>query len=179
MNRNIPMINTARMTLSGMRPEDFERFVEIWTDPDVVRFIGGEAKTRGEAWDAFLRNAGHWQMTGFGQWAVVLQSTRQMVGQAGFFFKDRALGEDFDVYPEAGWVLLPEAQGQGLGYEAVQAAHDWFDRVIPGVLVAVVDTRNQPSVKLARKLGYSSLRTTEYLGSEVELFRRNGPPARS
>lgn len=177
MIRSIPILNTSRLTLSGMRPEDFERFVEIWADPEVVRHIGGEPRSRGEAWTAFLRNAGHWQMTGFGQWAILLQSDRRMIGQAGFFYKDRALGEDFDPYPEAGWVLSPEMQGQGLGLEAAQAAHDWFDRVIPGPLVALVDARNDASVKLARQLGYRILRDAEFAGTPVCLFRRDGPPA--
>ena len=80
MIRSTPMINTARLTLCAMRPEDFDRFAEIWRDPEVVRHVGGTPRTRGEAWDSFLRNAGHWQMTGFGQWAVVLQSNRKCDG---------------------------------------------------------------------------------------------------
>ncbi len=177
MIRSIPTINTARLTLCAMRPEDFNRFAEIWADPQVVRHIGGTPRSRGEAWEAFLRNAGHWQMTGFGQWAIVLQRTRCMVGQAGFFFRDRALGEDFDPYPEAGWVLAPEAQGQGLGFEAAQAAHDWFDRIVTGPLVALVDAANASSIGLAERLGYAPLRRAEYGGTPVILYFRKGPPA--
>ncbi|TMV06404.1 GNAT family N-acetyltransferase [Ruegeria sediminis] len=178
MIRSTPMINTARLTLCAMRPEDFKRYAEIWSDPQVVRHVGGKPRSRGESWNAFLRNAGHWHMTGFGQWGVVLQSTRRMVGQAGFFYGNRCLGEDFDTFPEAGWVLAPEAQGQGLGFEAAQAAHDWFDRVIPGPLVAMIETANAASIKLAERLGYKVMRETECDGASVHLLRRNGPPAR-
>ncbi len=179
MIRTTPMINTARLTLCAMRPEDFDRFAEIWRDPCVVRHIGGAPRSRGEAWDSFLRNAGHWQMAGFGQWGVLQQSNRKLIGQAGFFYGNRNMGEDFDRFPEAGWVLAPEAQGQGLGYEAAQAAHDWFDRIMPGPLVAMVDATNDASQKLAKKLGYVVLRESEYKGSAVHLLRRNGPPARA
>ncbi|WP_209016418.1 GNAT family N-acetyltransferase [Roseibium sp. RKSG952] len=172
------MINTARLTLCAMRPEDFNRFAEIWRNPCVVRHIGGKPRSRGEAWDSFLRNAGHWQMAGFGQWGVVMQSNRVLIGQAGFFYGNRCLGEDFDTFPEAGWVLAPEAQGQGFGYEAAQAAHDWFDRVIPGPLVALVDATNTASQNLAGKLGYVKLRESVYNDTPVHLFRRDGPPAR-
>lgn len=175
MIRSIPILNTSRLTLCGMRPEDFDRFAQIWADPEVVRHIG-DPRTRGEAWDAFLRNAGHWQMTGFGQWAIVSQKDRRMIGQTGFFFKDRSLGEDFDPYPEAGWVLTPEVQGQGFGREAAQAAHDWFDRVIPGTLVAIVDVENAASCHLAGVLGYRCMRQAEFAGTAVNLFRRDGPP---
>ncbi|GAA6192279.1 GNAT family N-acetyltransferase [Phaeobacter sp. NW0010-22] len=176
MIRSIPMINTARLTLCAMRPEDFDRFSEIWASPDVVRHIGGQPRTRGESWDAFLRNAGHWQMTGFGQWAIVQQSTRQMIGQAGFFFTNRELGEDFDSFPEAGWIVSAMAQGQGLGYEAARAAHDWFDRIMPGPLVAIIDEDNVSSFRVAEKLGYDVLRQAEFKGTPVQLMRRNGPP---
>ncbi|MGI9370286.1 MAG: GNAT family N-acetyltransferase [Ruegeria sp.] len=178
MIRSTPMINTAHLTLCAMRPEDFSRYVEIWRDPEVVRYISGKPRSRGESWDAFLRNAGHWHMAGFGQWAIQLQSSRQMIGQAGFFFSDRCLGEDFDSFPEAGWVLAPEVQGRGLGFEASKAAHDWFDRIMPGPLVALVDSANTASHSLAEKLGYKVLRETEYLETKVHLFRRDGPPAR-
>ncbi|EEX10430.1 acetyltransferase, gnat family [Ruegeria lacuscaerulensis ITI-1157] len=178
MKRSAPMINTARLMMCAMRPEDFERFAEIWRDPCVVRHIGGKPRTRGEAWDAFLRNAGHWQMAGFGQWAVFLQANRKLIGQAGFFYGNRCLGEDFDTFPEAGWVLAPEAHGMGYGFEAVQAAHDWFDRIMPGPLVSMIDADHEASQRLAAKQGYRLLRETEYRGSAVKLFRRDGPPAR-
>lgn len=178
MIRSIPILNTGRLRLAGMRYEDFDRYAEIWADPQVVRHIGGQPRSRGDCWDAFLRNEGHWHMTGFGQWGVVMQKTRRLVGQAGFFYKSRDMGPDFDAYPEAGWVLAPEAQGQGLGREAVTAAHDWFDRVIPGRLVAMIAPDNAPSLKLAQSLGYRPLREAECDGHPVTLLRRDGPPAR-
>ena len=162
-----------------MRPEDFNRFAEIWRNPCIVRHVGGKPRSRGEAWDSFLRNAGHWQMAGFGQWAVIQQSNRQMIGQSGFFYANREMGEDFDNFPEAGWILVPEAQGQGLGLEAAQAAHEWFDRIMPGPLVAMIDATNVTSQKLAEKLGYVLMRESNYNDTPVHLFKRKGPPARN
>ena len=101
MIRSTPMINTARLTLCAMRPEDFDRFAEIWRDPCVVQHVGGSPRSRGEAWDSFLRNAGHWHMAGFGQWGVLQQSNRKLIGQAGFFYGNRQMGDDFDGFPEA------------------------------------------------------------------------------
>ena len=85
MIRAIPNINTARLSLRAMRSEDFDRYAEIWAMRDVVYHILPEPRDRRAAWESFLCNAGHWQMAGFGQWAVIEQKTRQMVGQAGFF----------------------------------------------------------------------------------------------
>ena len=175
MSRTIPIINTSHVSLRPMRPEDFDRFAQIWSDPEVTAEITGP-RSRAESWDAFLRNAGHWQMTGFGQWAIWEARSRHMVGQTGFFFSNRNLGDDFDAFPEAGWVLAREAQGQGLARDATQAAHDWFDRVVHGPLVAVITETHERSLSLAETLGYRALRSAEMNGVPVVLLKRVGPP---
>ncbi|XDA96568.1 GNAT family N-acetyltransferase [Sulfitobacter sp. LCG007] len=176
MSRLIPTINTARLTLRGMRPEDFGRFAEIWSMPEVVHHIDEAPWPRSKAWASFLRNAGHWQITGFGQWAIQRHRTTEMSGQVGFFYGKRDLGPDFDDFPEAGWVLEPSAQGLGLGLEAAKAAHEWFDRVITGRLVCMVAPEHRSSVRLAQKLGYVAMRDAEYAGSAVTLMERRAPP---
>ncbi|MFK7881086.1 GNAT family N-acetyltransferase; N-acetyltransferase [Roseobacter sp.] len=176
MSRSIPTINTSRLTLRGMRPEDFSRFAEIWAMPEVVQYINGDPWPRSKAWAAFLRHAGHWQITGFGQWAIHRHRETDMSGQVGFFYAKRDLGEDFDLFPEAGWVLAPEAHGQGFGIEAVRASHDWFDRVVTGQLVCMIAPEHSASVKIAEAVGYTVLRDTEYEGSPVRLMVRKGPP---
>ncbi|MEP5730958.1 MAG: GNAT family N-acetyltransferase [Sulfitobacter sp.] len=176
MSRTIPTINTSRLTLRAMRSEDFQRFADIWATPAVVKFISGEPRTKAHSWDVFLRNAGHWQISGFGQWAIQPHGQQEMAGQAGFFFGSRGLGEDFDPFPEAGWVLAPEAQGKGLGKDAVLAAHDWFDRVIAGKTVCIITPENAASLRIAESLGYRVLREAELGGDTVVLMIRNGPP---
>ncbi len=175
MSRTIPTINTARLTLRAMRSEDFPRFAEIWAKPAVVEHITGKPRSKAQSWDAFLRNAGHWQITGFGQWAIQPHGQTEMAGQVGFFFGSRAQGEDFDPYPEAGWILAPDVQGQGLGVDAVQAAHEWFDRVIAGPTVCMITPENRNSLKLADRMGYRSLRDTKIEDDTVRLLIRKGP----
>jgi len=177
MSRTVPTINTSRLTLRSMRTEDFARFAEIWATPEVVTHISGKPWPKARSWDAFLRNAGHWQIVGFGQWAVQVHGARDMAGQAGFFFGSRGLGEDFDPFPEAGWVLAPEVHGQGLGMEAARAAHDWFDRIVAGRTVCMITSNNERSLSIAEALGYVPLREAEVEGGHVQLLTRKGPPA--
>ncbi|WP_420013866.1 GNAT family N-acetyltransferase [Tateyamaria sp.] len=176
MSRHVPTINTARTTLRAMRHSDFDRYVEIWSMPEVVRFTGGAPRSRDLCWQKFLSNAGHWQMTGFGQWAVEDHDGKRMIGQTGFFYGARGVGEDFDAVPEAGWVLSPEVHGKGLGREATRAAHDWFDRVITGPLVCMIEPAHAVSLHLAEALGYVPMRDTVYEGAEVRLLLRKSPP---
>jgi len=174
--RAIPTINTARLTLRAMRSEDFDRYAQIWADPDVTHFVGGKPKSRSEAWSSFLTNAGHWHMTGVGQWCIEEHGSKRMVGQVGFFNAARGLGDDFDLHPEAGWVLAREAQGRGLGAEAAVAAHDWFDRVVTGPIVCMIDPVHRKSLRLAQNLGYKVLRAERDTLGAVTLLIRKSPP---
>ena len=174
--RTIPTIRTARLTLRSMRPEDFRRFAAIWAECDSRHHVCGRPLDESRAWGAFLRNAGHWQKTGFGLWAGEPHGVRQMMGQAGFGLGRAGLGDDFDAYPEAAWVLHPEVQGQGLAADAAQAAHDWFDRVVTGPLVCKIAPEDAHSLSIARKLGYSALRTVTLHQECVQLMFRKTPP---
>lgn len=174
--RAIPTIRTARLTLRAMRPEDFGRFADIWSQCDVRHHVCGRPLDESRAWGAFLRNAGHWQITGFGQWAVEPHGMRQMMGQAGFGLGRAGLGDDFDAYPEAAWVLHPDVQGQGLAVDAAQAAHDWFDRVVTGPLVCKIAPEDEHSLEIAEKLGYVPLRNVALREATVQLLFRKTPP---
>lgn len=176
MGRHVPTINTVRATLRAMRSSDFDRFAEIWAMPGVVRYIGSDPRSRDASWNAFLRNAGHWQVTGFGQWAIEDHGSKAMVGQVGFFYGTRGFGEDFNAVPEAGWVLAPESQGKGMGREVVCAAHDWFDRVITGPLGCVIHSEDAVSLHLATRLGYKPLRDIDDACGRIHLLLRKSPP---
>lgn len=176
ISRAIPTINTSRLTLRALGPQDFARFAEIWTMQDVVRYIGGASRSKAASWGAFLRNAGQWQITGFGQWGIEERGTKRLIGQVGFFHGCRELGDDFDVGPEAGWILTPDVHGQGYGMEATSAAHEWFDRVITGPLVCQLAPENQASAQLSAHLGYVPLRLTTFEGHPSQLMIRQKPP---
>ncbi|MEX0370188.1 MAG: GNAT family N-acetyltransferase [Tateyamaria sp.] len=176
MGRHVPTINTARVTLRALRPGEFDRFADIWAMPEVTKYVGGVPRSRDAAWNSFLNIAGHWQVTGFGQWGIEEHATKRLVGQTGFFYGARGMGEDFDSVPEAGWVLAPEAQGRGLGIEAVQAAHEWFDRVVTGPLVCMVDPDHDASARIADQLGYVDMREAVDEVGPIQLKLRKSPP---
>ena len=166
-----PEIITERLILRAMRLEDFDAFAAIWADEDVARQVGVPVRPRGQSWGAFLTNVGHWRLLGYGQWAVTERATGAYLGQTGMFRAHRGFGAAFDDWPEAGWVLGRAAQGRGIGTEAVRAAHDWFDGVIGGVTVAMIDRGNAASLRLAAGMGYVETGTAEAV-PEVVLLRR-------
>lgn len=181
MMPDIPTIETARLVLRGHRDADFDAHCAFWADPDVVRFIGGRTFSREESWVRFLRHAGMWARMGFGFWAVTDRASGRFLGEAGFHDLKRAVSPSLEGTMEAGWAILPDVHGRGLGSEVVAAIVGWAAANHAGRrLTCLIDPGNLPSIRLARKHGFRTFAETTYHGAPTVLFERwagEGPPA--
>ena len=66
---------------------------------------------------------------------------------------------------EIGYMFLPDAWGHGYAAEACAAALAWFDAALPGEpVVLCTHSANEPSMRLAARLGFT----------EVERFEEHG-----
>ena len=170
---DVPVIETERLILRGHRLDDFEALAAMWGDAAVARFIGGKPSTREESWARLLRYAGHWQLLGFGYWAVDLKHGASFVGDIGFANWQRDITPSLDGMPEGGWVFSPGAHGRGVASEAVQAAVGWIDKHFGGQLTTcIVSVENIASIRVAEKNGYREFARAEFKGSQVIQFRR-------
>lgn len=96
---------------------DFEDSLSLWSNSEVVRFIGGTVSSEADVWSRLLRYGGLWSLLGLGYWVVREHASGRFLGEVGFSRFHRGLGPDFDKDVEAGWAMLPSAQGQGLASE--------------------------------------------------------------
>lgn len=169
----IPTIETERLILRPHRLEDFEAYVEMWADPDVVRFIGGKPFDRETSWGRFMRLAGIWQVLGFGFFAIEEKETGRLAGEAGFADFRRNLEPSIEGTLEAGWVLNPNVQGWGYATEAMTAAIGWADTAFPGRrMTCIIDPDNLPSIRVAQRLGFTEMARTRYSDAPVTVFER-------
>jgi len=170
---NVPVIETERLILRAHQRDDFDALAAMWGDPGVARFIGGKPSTREESWARLLRYAGHWQLLGFGYWAVTLKEGAHFVGDVGFANWQRDITPSLEGMPEAGWVLSPAVYGRGFASEAVQAAVAWMDQHTGGQTTScIVDVDHTASIRLAEKCGYREFARTAFKGSPVIQLRR-------
>ena len=172
MNRTAPTLETERLILSGHTLDDYGDVAGLWSEPDVVRYIGGRPFTAEESWARLLRYAGAWALMGYGFWTFRAREGGQYLGEGGLLNGRRSLGPDFDGSPEMGWALHPSAHGRGYGAEALQAITGWADAQGIDRAVCLIEPDNGPSVKLAEKLGFARFRETTYHGARVDLFKR-------
>ena len=169
----IPTLETERLVLRPLRLSDFDAYVEMWSDPDVVRFIGGQPFAREDTWSRFLRMAGVWHHLGFGFFAIEEKATGLFVGEAGFHDLHRNIDPNIEGTLEAGWGLMPTGQGWGYATEAMSAAIAWAEGKFPDRrMTCIIDPDNLPSVRVANRLGFVELARTTYRDHPIVVYER-------
>ena len=172
----VPTLETPRLRLRIARETDLGAHAAMLGDPEVMRFVGGKPHAREEAWRRLLMGPGLWPLLGFGYWTVERREDGAYLGQVGFADFKREMTPSIEGMPEMGWLLSPAAQGQGIATEAVGAALTWADEALRGrEFVAIIDSGNAPSIRVAEKAGFSVCEEALYKGEPILLFRR---PAR-
>jgi hypothetical protein len=109
----VPILETLRLKLRPHRLSDFIYSAAMWADPFVAQYTSGKPLTEEESWTKFLRYAGHWQLLGFGYWAVEEKATGDFIGEIGFADYKRDLQPSLNGMPEIGWVLASPAHPPG------------------------------------------------------------------
>lgn len=162
MHDRPPDLATDRLRLRAHRRDDLPALTALWSDPDVVRYIGGRPATAQEAWFRLLRYRGLWPLLGFGYWAITRAGDGQYLGDIGLALFRRGIGDAFDSVPEMGWALDPQAAGQGLATEAGRAVLAWADRDLPDpATVCMIDPGNAASIRVAARLGFRPMPAAE------------------
>ena len=150
-----PILETERLRLRPHVLADFPAIAALWGDPAVVRFIGGKPFTATECWSRLLRYRGHWELLGYGYWAVEEKSSGRFAGEVGFLDNKRDMSPSLGDAPEAGWVFAPWSQGRGFATEAMRAAQGWAEETLAAArTVCMIAPENIASLGVAAKLGY-------------------------
>jgi RimJ/RimL family protein N-acetyltransferase/CheY-like chemotaxis protein len=111
-------IDTERLHLRPFRDEDLDAYAEMCADAEVMRYVRGTPLDRADAWREMAMFVGHWQLRGFGIWAVEERATGALVGRIGLYYPEG--------WPdrELGWALLKRYWGRGYATEGCRAALD-------------------------------------------------------
>jgi RimJ/RimL family protein N-acetyltransferase len=159
-------LETERLILRMFRESDFEQYASMCADPEVMRYLGeGKTLNRGEAWQQMAMIVGHWQLRGYGLWAVEERESEKLAGRIGFFNPEGWPG--FEV----GWVLRRELWGKGYATEGARRALDYaFSEMGRDHVISLIHPENHASVRVAKRLGKKLEGKTELFGYEVLIY---------
>ena len=163
---------TEHLTLTPVEVSDYDDLKALWADPVFIQHIFPAPLTGEDVWFRLLRDIGHWEVLGYGNWTIRLKDTGEHVGGVGVLDFHRVVEPAIDA-PELGWGVHPRFQGKGLAFEALSAALTWCDDTLNAPrTVCMISPVNAPSLALARRAGYAPYVETTYKGEEVVLLER-------
>jgi RimJ/RimL family protein N-acetyltransferase len=142
-------LQTERLKLRMWRESDLDAYALMCADPMVMRYLTqGKLFTRADAWRSIAYHMGHWQMRGYGHWAVEEKATGHMIGRIGFLNPEGWPG--FEI----GWTLARNAWGKGYATEGAKTALQYaFTELDQRHVISIIDPENTPSMRVAERLG--------------------------
>lgn len=151
---------TDRLILRRLSEADADGLVELFGDTQVQRFIAVKpGYARADAFARISADAREWDELGHRIAAIEERASGRFAG--------RVLLYDWPQFGETeiGWTLNAWARGQGYATEAARAFADWgFERLDVPYFISLIDPANEPSKRVAERLGMSVLREDELDG---------------
>jgi RimJ/RimL family protein N-acetyltransferase len=108
---------------------------------------------------------GHWQLRGYGMWALELKDTGEFIGRAGLMQPEG--------WPdlELGWMLRPEYRHHGYATEAGNAILEFaWCKLNAQRVISLVRIGNDASDRVAERLGGEHIDDMDFFGTNNHVF---------
>jgi len=161
------VVETGRLSLRQMVPDDAPFILGLLNDPDFHRYIGDRGVRTVEDATAYIRNGpmAMYAQHGFGLYLVSLRESGRPVGICGVLKRD-ALD-----HADIGFAFMPDGRGQGLATEAAEGVVA-YARTTLGLdrLLAIVQPDNTRSRRLLTRMGFVETGTVRLTPGGPELL---------
>lgn len=154
-------LETERLLFRSHEPQDEPEFVNMHTDAEVRRYVGGRAWPIEEAQRRFRNGYIGRPNEAFGLWATILKSEHRYIGACGITSPPNQPGHYLGYY------IARPYWGRGLASEACKAfLEDAFDRLSLPRVFADVERGHAVSEHLLRKFGFRHLNDEQVPNSQ-------------
>ena len=179
-------LETERLILRKPEHDDLDGYLAIWSDPEVVRFLGGRTLSREEVPQGIERMLKQWDRHGVGLFSVLRKEDERLIGRVGYLLWDperwvSAMHEELEdpLELEIGWVIASPFWNQGYATEAAAACRDHaFDELGRDRVISLIAPENLASIRVAEKIGERYERDVEIMVGPVGLYSLEKAPAR-
>ncbi|KQT20523.1 GNAT family acetyltransferase [Chryseobacterium sp. Leaf404] len=147
-------IETERLILREIIPEDVEAFFAMDSNPEVVKYVGIKPLTdisQSAAMIESIRN--QYTENGIGRWAVILKENGKLIGWSGLKLI-KEINNHQNIH-DLGYRFTPEYWGKGYASETSVAVLNYgFIEMKLETIFAYADVENHASNHVLRKLGF-------------------------
>lgn len=142
------ILETERLWLREIIPEDAETFFLLNSDPEVIKYTGDVAFADVNAAHRFLTNYDQYRKYGIGRWCVLTKEKNEILGWCGLKYSP-----DVDEY-DIGFRLFREHWNKGYATESSKACinYGFKEKNIPMIVGRAMKV-NFASIKVLIKSG--------------------------
>jgi ribosomal-protein-alanine N-acetyltransferase len=160
------MLETERLFMRKFTPDDLPKLVELRTDPEVYKYLGGTQMQNPAALRTRLGfYIGCYDKYGFGHHAMHWKETGEMIGWSGL----QPLEDSGRV--EVGYGMKKEFWRRGIGFECAKAWLEFgFGKANLTRIVAVAQPENVGSWRIMEKLGMRYEKNEIHYGLECKVY---------
>ena len=159
-------LETERLLLRQFVETDWRDLHEYYSDRNATRYTFGRDLNEGDTWRIMCGMIGHWQVRGYGPYALQRKTDDKLLGTVGFWFPN-----DWPE-PEIKWGLAAHAWGRGFASEAARAVLEAGHEYLPDIrFISMIHPDNEASIRLALALGASYESESLYEGETFHVYR--------
>jgi [ribosomal protein S5]-alanine N-acetyltransferase len=160
------ILETERLYLRELKPEDFDRLHAIFSDEETMRFYPAPF-TREQTGQWIQKNQARYRKDGFGLWGVCLKETDELIGDCGLVRQT----VDGRTEIEIGYHIHKKYWSRGFATEAAKACKEYgFHQLHFNKLICLIDPKNIPSIRVAEKIGFTKEKEVFIFGNNHAVY---------
>jgi RimJ/RimL family protein N-acetyltransferase len=143
------VLETQRLVLREFQFEDLDALAAILCDRETMRYYPVSFDLAAVA-DWIQRNRTRYANDGYGLWAMILKSTRELIGDCGLVRQSVDAVDEIEI----GYHVRRDLWNQGYASEAARACRDYgFAKLKVDRLISLIRPENLASRRVAEKNG--------------------------
>ncbi|CAD7798277.1 Spermidine N(1)-acetyltransferase [Chryseobacterium aquaeductus] len=152
-------IETERLVLREIIPEDAEAFFAMDSNPEVVKYVGIQPLTDiSQSIETIENIRKQYEENGIGRWAVIRKEDGKLVGWSGLKLI-KEINNHQNIH-DLGYRFTPEYWGKGYATETSIAVLNYaINSINLNEIYAYADVENAASNHILRKLGFQEKET--------------------
>lgn len=160
------ILETKRLTMREMTPDDLDDLFEVFSDPETMRFyLKPFDRQMTQTW--IERNIQRYRLDGFGLWGLILKDSEKLIGDCGLVVQEVDGIREIEI----GYHIRRDFWGIGLATEAAQSCRDYgFSQLGCEKLISLINPANIASRRVAEKNGMQLIKEMEWRGKPTCIY---------